>query len=310
MHGIADLATDIKQAHTGTAWRTENATRKLKRARRLLGDSEIRADADLATIDGALERVLGQSDLVAVSWLDAARGRASAVARVDVPNGSGTGFLVSRWLLMTNQHVIPDASVARATQCRFGFQEDLDGQMRDTKRVGCDPTRFFRTNAELDYTLVAVEPLDGQAPGHALGAIPLIGSVGKILVGEPVNIIQHPHGRPKEIAFRNNLLVSIDDEDTLTYQTDTDSGSSGSPVFNDQWEMVALHHSSVEAMNAAGRKIDRLGRPVTRATPEHMRAWTANEGIRASAIVRDLTSGAYRGEHRQLIDEVFELGGT
>ena len=27
------------------------------------------------------------------------------------------------------------------------------------------------------------------------------------------------------------------------YSTDTEAGSSGSPVFNDQWEVVALHHS-------------------------------------------------------------------
>ena len=54
----------------------------------------------------------------------------------------------------------------------------------------------------------------------------------------------------------------------MHYSADTEPGSSGSPVFNDQWEVIALHHASVRA-------------------PEHTEfGGVLNEGIRVSAIVR------------------------
>ncbi len=62
----------------------------------------------------------------------------------------------------------------------------------------------------------------------------------------PVNIIQHPDGGPKMLALRNNLVTKSTKSD-VCYLTDTKLGSSGSPVFNDQWTMVALHRGSVVA---------------------------------------------------------------
>jgi hypothetical protein len=58
-----------------------------------------------------------------------------------------------------------------------------------------------------------------------------------------VNIIQHPRGEHKQVAFRNNLVSAADDS-TLRYFTDTDQGSSGSPVCDDRWRVVALHRGA------------------------------------------------------------------
>jgi V8-like Glu-specific endopeptidase len=57
----------------------------------------------------------------------------------------------------------------------------------------------------------------------------------------------------------------------VQYLTDTMPGSSGSPVFNDKWELIVLHHSG-----------GWLPEPSTKST--HFR----NEGIRVSAIAADL----------------------
>ena len=65
-----------------------------------------------------------------------------------------------------------------------------------------------------------------------------------MIKGEYVNIVQHPNGEPKQLALRENQLVDVL-ENFLHYQTDTAPGSSGSPVFSDEWEVVALHHSGV-----------------------------------------------------------------
>ena len=69
-------------------------------------------------------------------------------------------------------------------------------------------------------------------------------SDGLFVKGEYVSIIQHPNGEMKQIALRENQILDFFDA-FLHYRTDTAPGSSGSPVFNDQWEIVALHHSGV-----------------------------------------------------------------
>ena len=93
-----------------------------------------------------------------------------------------------------------------------------------------------------------------------------------------VNIIQHPNGLPKTIAIRNNLLTARSDT-RLLYETDTDFGSSGAPVFNDQWDVVALHHYGAPSAppQSAG------GQP----PPS-----SVNEGIRISVIFNDLKDRA------------------
>jgi hypothetical protein len=58
--------------------------------------------------------------------------------------------------------------------------------------------------------------------------------------GDPVNIIQHPKGRHKELVLSNNRLIDIS-ENFITYEADTDFSSSGSPVMNQQWQLVGLH---------------------------------------------------------------------
>ncbi len=60
--------------------------------------------------------------------------------------------------------------------------------------------------------------------------------------------MQHPEGTAKKIAIRNNLVTATSDTD-LRYFTDTKQGSSGSPVLDDQWRVVALHRGSTVTEN-------------------------------------------------------------
>ena len=62
------------------------------------------------------------------------------------------------------------------------------------------------------------------------------------IIGEHVTIMQHPGGRRKQIALTANQIINVDG-DTIHYITDTMRGSSGSPVFNDDWEVIAIHHA-------------------------------------------------------------------
>lgn len=237
--------------------------------------------AAMTTSRGA-EAVQGDTNDLEAAWYLVAGARARrAVAYVEANNGgrweAGTGFLVSPSLFLTNQHVIDDASVARATQITFDREAD------DTGRVGAgtvytlDPDRFalFSPEAELDYALVALGArVSGAADPAELGFCVLSNQGDKHAIGMNVNIIQHPLGFPKMVAVRNNLLTARTAR-TLLYETDTDHGSSGAPVFNDAWELVALHHYGEPFLE----KRDEDGRPIP---------INVNEGVRISALYRDL----------------------
>jgi endonuclease G len=88
--------------------------------------------------------------------------------------------------------------------------------------------------------------------------------------------VQHPEGQYKQIALRENQVIGRGKGGiTLHYAADTLPGSSGSPVYNDQFELVALHH--------AGGRLNETTLEDGTAVPDD-----SNEGIRISAIVKTL----------------------
>jgi V8-like Glu-specific endopeptidase len=248
-------------------------------------------DSQLAV---GLERVLGTNDLISVNFLLRGLQVAQAVHRVRLgaavhqPAGFGTGFLVSSRLMLTNHHVLPTPAEAANALVQFDYQEAGDGSLGTSTEFGLDPDGFFLTDSHLDYTLVAVEShaTDGT-PLERFGWIKLIETLGKAMIGELVNIIQHPGGEPKQLALRENKIIDVLD-DFLHYQTDTAPGSSGSPVLNDQWELVALHHSGVPNRNSKGEPLTQDGRVWRPVLGEHRIHWIANEGARCSRIVASI----------------------
>ncbi|MCP5051593.1 MAG: trypsin-like peptidase domain-containing protein [bacterium] len=98
----------------------------------------------------------------------------------------------------------------------------------------------FYTNQALDFTRIKVHESEGLPPLSRWRHLPLTETLPAI--GDHVTIIQHPSGGPKQIALNENRVTNIYN-DYLQYTTDTEPGSSGSPVFNDHWEVVGIHHA-------------------------------------------------------------------
>ncbi len=235
---------------------------------------------------GALERIIGESDLLPIWFLEQGVQVQRAVARVVLskphtidgetfPPGTGwaTGFLVGPSLFLTNNHVIPDTAFASKIRLQFNYQLGSDGVELNTESFLPDAASVFHTNPDLDYTLTRVRsnpsPVAGGPAveaGTVWGWLPLV-AAPVIRQGQLVNIIQHPSGRRKEIALQNNTVDKLF-ENAVRYTTDTEPGSSGSPVFDNLWQLAALHHSGGD-MDAQGR-------------------WVNNEGIRLDPIVKDL----------------------
>ena len=89
--------------------------------------------------------------------------------------------------------------------------------------------------------------------------------------------------------LRSNELVDLFD-DYAHYVTDTEPGSSGSPVYNDQWEVVALHHAGVPRRDSEGRLLTRDGSVWQEGMDPDLIGWVANEGIRVSSLVKYITA--------------------
>jgi endonuclease G, mitochondrial len=258
------------------------------------------------------ERILGQNDLMPVNYLEYAVRVSQSVGRVIIRSNSrriigyGTGSMVSPRLLMTNNHVLSTSQETQFSLIEFNYQTDIDGKMRSSQSYELDPDTFFVTDPELDYTLVAVRDNLGTQPlVSSFGWNRLIEEQGKVIVGEYVNIIQHPAGEPKQLALRENQVVDLL-EDFLHYRTDTAPGSSGAPVFNDQWELVGLHHSGVPQRDEQGNILAIDGTIWQPDLGEARVKWIANEGVRISRIVGHLKQQNLTLEQRQLRDRLFD----
>ncbi len=248
--------------------------RVLARAGALTGENE--------SAGRAVEAIINTSDFIGVRYLDAGVAAARSVGRINISHGRGygTGFLVSPILLLTNHHVLPTADKAHTSTVEFDYQDDVDGSPRPVRAFELDPDTFYVSDRDLDFALTAVKGTPEQL--QPFGFRSLTEAQGTVVIGEFTTIVQHPRGDKKMIALRENTLVDILDR-YLHYCADTEPGSSGSPVFNDQWEVVALHHASVPA-------------------PDHAEfGGIVNEGIRISQIIAMLRARPFSARERELL---------
>lgn len=187
---------------------------------------------------GLLEQLVsGKPSLVHVSHLAVGLERARAVAKLlRAEGGTGTGFLIPGDRLLTNHHVLPDAATAAQTTALFNYQRASAGHDEPVSEVKLAPERFFQTSEADDFSVVGVPPGTAERWGHVA-----LGRHGARR-GDLVNIIQHPGGGPKQVGLSFDV-VAFAGGGRLQYLTDTLPGSSGAPVFDRNWNLVALHHS-------------------------------------------------------------------
>lgn len=297
---------------------TMNATREQMRVAEV---ASVAAEAGTGTSGMAtslierigFERVIGKADFLNVSFLELALAVSRFVGRINIKIsrtqsvGFGTGFMVSPRLLLTNNHVLSTKQDALHSEVEFDYQYNRFGRMLPVVNYSLEPNTFFITNRELDFTLVAVSQKAVQADVELknYGWSRLIGEEGKALIGDSLNIIQHPRGEAKQLSLRSNQLLNLLDN-FAHYETDTEPGSSGSPVYNDQWEVVALHHSGVPKMKD-GQLIAVDGSVWREGIDDIDKlAWVANEGIRISRIVNYIKQQNLSSEESNLRRELLE----
>jgi DNA/RNA endonuclease G (NUC1)/V8-like Glu-specific endopeptidase len=269
------------------------------------------ADAP-ATPEVLLERIIGKNDLIGSEFLERGARAARSVGRIRVraggrPLGFGTGSLVAPRLLLTNNHVLGTRDRAAASTVEFNVEDGPDGKPLTPAVFALAPQDFFLTDVALDFTLVAVGAPAGDGAGLDLfGFNSARTDDDPVLIEEYVNIIQHPNGQPKQLALRDNQVVDLL-PDFLHYRADTQPGSSGSPVFNDQWELVGLHHSGVPKRDGEGRILARQGGLWAPGMSENEIDWIANEGVLLSRILQRVKDQPMSDDTpRRLRDTLFD----
>jgi len=196
-----------------------------------------------------------------------------AVCRLVVDiNGKGqhgTGFRIGPDLLLTNWHVLhkeSDDTRATAVTAEFGYEDDGKGGGLAASVIPCDVTSIV-TNKDDDWAIIRAT----QALQDAWPVIRLSEATAPTQ-SSSAYIIQHPGGDRKRVGFVRNQVSSFDDR-VVHYLTDTQEGSSGSPVFDGEGRLIALHHAGGRPQQVVGRA------PVKK-----------NEGILISRILTGLTS--------------------
>jgi len=230
-----------------------------------------------------------------------------------LPVPVGTGFLVGDSYILTNHHVLPTPEAAQEVVAQFGYEQDTYGRRIDPVSYGVDADFFF-TNYELDYTLVKLQetPMESYLPtlgkaGTTFNWIPISTNESGIMppidaliverlkdngaslppslergaAGDPVNIIQHPKGKRKQIVLSSNRVIGMDDN-FVQYEADADFSSSGSPVLNQQWQLVALHHAAIPLTDENGEAI------MTEENGRRDISIAAQQGVRICRIADDL----------------------
>lgn len=217
-----------------------------------------------------LEKLLvdTHSCLEPVRWRERLEAIERQVCRVELAGRAmGTGFLVAPDVVLTNHHVVHE--VLRGTVSpelvglRFDYQRSEVGSALEGRRYGLardwllgssphspvdlmNPKLREATVEELDYALLRVK----DEPGRELidgtrsrGWLEVPADAYDFAPGSPVIIVQHPQGERLRLAIETHGVIAVNAARTrVTYRTNTLGGSSGSPCFNQDWTLVALHH--------------------------------------------------------------------
>lgn len=214
------------------------------------------------------------------SFLDVARWRTRLtqvefqVCRVERAGaGVGTGFLVGPDLVLTNHHVLASALRDPGEASTWGFRFDYKvATTSDVVHAGTSvglaaewlvaasphsaadlvplPRDQEPGGDELDFALVRLaRPMGREAPaGRGMaeprGWVELSSERAQLEALTAIAIMQHPKAQPLKLALGFDRPLSVSPTGTrVRYEVPTLPGSSGSPVFDGDWNLVALHHS-------------------------------------------------------------------
>ena len=192
----------------------------------------------------------------------------------------GTGFLAAPGLVMTNCHVVDEVNW-KSIKVEFDYRVDAAGTLAPSRYYGLSdqplvvspwheidsrhpkPAAPPPDDTTLDFALL---PIDGKpeddvmTDGRKRGVVPAPAAEPALVKDVPVLILQHPQKprkyletpdlRPLKFVF-DTVLVINENSSRVRYKVRTEPGASGSPCFDSDWNLVALHHAGDPRGDAA-----------------------------------------------------------
>jgi hypothetical protein len=172
-----------------------------------------------------------------ISVLRLALEKQKAVCQLNV--GPSTGFLIAEDILVTCNHVLPDRRIASLCKARFNLQLDEKRMPLTRDEYNLAPNRLFETDPELDITVVKTAGKPGAKSKWGYIRLERVSPRS----GNSAIIIQHPSRlRYKKIALGDMEIKYVDNKE-IQYLSDTLPGSSGSPIFNDDFKLIGVHRA-------------------------------------------------------------------
>jgi hypothetical protein len=207
------------------------------------------------------------------SWRDRMAAAEACVCCIVIDGQrTGTGALIGPGLVLTNYHVI-EGSDWQKTRVEFDYQVGANGALI--------PSRFYPVSAAplatspwhkvdtqdpkppapppdetaLDFALLPVsgEPENTLLPtGRQRDVLPPPQPQPMLRAEMPLLILQHPKKAQPALApgdllplkFAFDAVTDLNENDTrVRYRVNTEAGASGSPCFDPDWNLVALHHA-------------------------------------------------------------------
>ncbi len=257
------------------------------------------------------ERILGTRGALTHTWIEnmVRCGRSVGQIRRRVDNqGFGTCFIVrgrdivealgDELFLLTNEHVVSanselnrDGHSLLRDQASVHFellaQDHSNGQLA----VNMEDVVWCSGRTNHDATLLRVTGLPSTA-AH----LPLASTLPVLSADDPqwVYAIGHPGGRSLSYSIQESKLLDYEGRSPgfgpaykparIHYTTPTEGGSSGSPVFNDNWDVIALHHAGAQYMPRPN------GQPGTQPANQGIVMTSIQNAVRHSGVTPETTN--------------------
>ncbi len=187
-----------------------------------------------------------------VGFLKRAIKQSASVCRIEIPSRKimGTGVLITPNKVLTNYHVLQPSEEenietnALNAVLKFGCFTSDDGVETQGKSFQLDrqnPILKSSKTEDLDYVLLQVETKITQAQEIK----PARWDAHKLPIAKMgINVLQHPEGDSMKLSVSQDGITGVyADNGLVQYINKSALGSSGSPCFDENWFLVALHHA-------------------------------------------------------------------
>lgn len=246
-----------------------------------------------------LERNFGNNTSIDFRMYKKGYSCCESVARIgrNLYRGDGTGFLLKgkellaelgeEWFLLTNAHVISSEEAIRKkynalhpSEAKIIF-EALD----PADQYSVESLLFYSPPDELDVSIIRFSAEEHARLCKLTANITPYerAKVNPVAFGNPASdprlyVIGHPKGGVLQFSMQDNLMLGSKDH-LIHYRTPTEPGSSGSPVFDQEWQLIGIHHAgSINMPMLTDRK----------------KTYEANEGILIDAISKKIAENNSR----------------